>query len=123
MFKVEFFKEGNGTDRLAEYLDELAKKSLTSKSDRVKLKKIVQYIELLKKYGTKLGEPYVKHIVDDIWELRPLADRIFFFYWKDGYFIMLHHFIKKTNKTPQREIDHAKHNKKEFLERGYIDEE
>ena len=123
MFKVKFFKESNGTDRLAEYLDELAIKSLTSKSDRIKLKKIIQYIELLKKYGTKLGEPYVKHIDDDVWELRPLADRIFFFYWKDRYFIMLHHFIKKTNKTPQREIDHAKRNKNEFLERGYIDEE
>ncbi|MDZ5724784.1 type II toxin-antitoxin system RelE/ParE family toxin [Acetobacterium sp. K1/6] len=38
----------------------------------------------------------VKHIDGDIWELRPLADRIFFFYWKDNTFVLLHYFHKKT---------------------------
>ena len=99
------------------------KKAVTSKNERIKLKKITEYMELLEKYGTRLGEPYVKHILDDIWELRPLHNRIFFFHWKDSKLIMLHHFEKTTKKTPPREIEQAKRNQKDFLERGYINEE
>jgi len=58
-------------------------------------------------HGTRVGEPVVKHIGGDIWELRPLTRRIFFFYWKDNKFILLHHFVKKTNKTPANEIKQA----------------
>ena len=123
MFKIRFYKDRHGNDLLAVYLAELAEKSKTSKNERVKFNKIIQYMELLKKHGTKLGEPYVKHIDDDIWELRPISDRILFFYWRDGYFIMLHHFAKKTNKTPQREIEQAKRKQKDFLERGMLDEQ
>jgi phage-related protein len=34
---------------------------------------------------------------------------------------LLHHFVKKTNKTPPREIEQAKRNKKDFLERSDCD--
>ena len=123
MFKLLFYKDSSGHDPLAEYLGDLAQKALTSKNERIKLKKIIEYMELLEQHGTMLGEPYVKHIVDDIWELRPLKNRIFFFHWKDGTLIMLHHFAKTTKKTPPREIEQAKRNQKDFLERGFIDEE
>ena len=122
MFKLIFYKDSNDRDPLAEYLSELAQKAVTSKNERIKLKKITEYMELLEKYGTMLGEPYVKHIVDDIWELRPLSNRIFFFHWKDGKQIMLHHFVKTTKKTPPREIEQAKRNQKDLLERGFISE-
>ena len=72
---------------------------------------------LLKKYGTHIGEPVVKHISGQIWELRPLSNRIFFFYWKDDKFVMLHHFIKKTNKTPPQEIRNAQAKLKDHIER------
>ena len=52
----------------------------------------------LKQYGTRIGQPVVKHIDGSIWELRPLANRIFFFYWKDNKFVLLYHFIKKREK-------------------------
>ena len=123
MFKILFYKDRNDHDPLAEYLGELAQKAVTSKNERIKLKKITEYMELLEKYGTMLGEPYVKHIADDLWELRPLNNRIFFFHWKDGKLIMLHHFVKTTKKTPPREIEQAKRNQKDFLERGFINEE
>jgi len=50
--------------------------------------------------------------------LRPLDDRIFFFYFRDNTFILLHHFLKKTKKTPRREIEQAKRNKADYLERS-----
>lgn len=31
---------------------------------------------MLSKYGTNLGDTYIKHLQEDIWELRPLRDRI-----------------------------------------------
>jgi len=43
----------------------------------------------------------------DLYELRPTSDRIFFAYWKDNTFILLHYFVKKTQKTPVKEIEIA----------------
>jgi len=55
-----------------------------------------------------LGEPYLKYITDDIWELRPKKVRIFLSYLGDDKFILLNYFIKKTKRTPIREIIKAK---------------
>ena len=51
---------------------------------------------MLKNRGTMIGEPFIKHLEGDIWELRPLRDRILFAAWLDDGFILLHHFVKKT---------------------------
>lgn len=53
----------------------------------------------------------------ELWELRPSSDRIFFAYWKDNMFVLLSRFVKKTRKTPLREIERAERNLKDFLER------
>ena len=82
------------------------------------IKKYSPIVRTLENYGTRVGEPAVKHIEDDIWELRPLSHRIFFFFWRDNKFILLHHFVKKTKKTPPKEIAQAKRNMKDFVERN-----
>ena len=117
MYEVEFYYDRNDKSEIVEYLDELGKKGQTSKSERVNRDKILAYIIALKQYGTRIGQPIVKHIDGSLWELRPLANRIFFFYWKDNKFILLHHFIKKTQKTPPREIEQARAKMKDFIER------
>ena len=96
----------------------LRDKSKTSKDAGVQYQKILTYIRLLEEYGTRVGEPVVKHIDGDIWELRPLSHRILFFYWQDNKFILVHHFIKKTNKTPLKEIKQAKRNMQDYKERN-----
>ena len=118
MFKISFYKDKNGIEPVKEYINSLQAASSTSKDSRIKLKKIVEYIDMLARNGSIAGVPYVKHIEDDIWELRPLRDRIFFFCWHGDRFILLHHFQKKTNKTPKREIEQAKRNQNDFLERS-----
>ncbi|WP_312700896.1 type II toxin-antitoxin system RelE/ParE family toxin [Sedimentibacter sp.] len=118
MYNIEIYEDKNGDSPIADYLEELNKKAKNSKEHRLRLKKIAEYIELLKSYGTRAGLPATKHLDGDIWELRPMNDRILFIYWKDNVFVLLHHFIKKTQKTPQREIDRAKRNLKDFLERS-----
>ena len=117
MYEVEFFYDTSGKSQIIEYLDALGERADTSKADRINRDKILAYIIALKKYGTRIGQPTVKHIDGSIWELRPLANRIFFFYWKGNKFVLLHHFIKKSKKTPMREIEQARSKMKDYLER------
>ena len=120
MYKIYFYKDNHGRQPIKEYILGLAKKH--DKNSRIKLNKIQEYMEVLQANGTRAGIPYVKHLDGKIWELRPLADRILFAAWIDDRIILLHHFIKKTQKTPPREIKQAQRNLKAFLERTDLDE-
>lgn len=103
-----FYFNRQGKSEVLDFLDNLSIKSQTSKTDSINREKILTYISALQKYGTRIGRPYVKHIENELWELRPLKNRIFFFYWKNNKFVLLHYFIKKTQKTPKKEIEKAK---------------
>ena len=118
---IYFYKDKNGNEPVLDYMRELASKK--SKDSRIKLNKLNDYIELLSQHGTRAGEPYIKHLEDEIWELRPLRDRILFVAWLGGSFVLLHHFAKKTQKTPRREIEKAKRELNDIKERGLSDEE
>lgn len=118
LYEVEFYYDKNGKSEIVDFLDRLQTKSKTSKTDRINREKILAYIGALSRYGTRIGEPYVKHIEEEIWELRPLGNRIFFFYWKDGKFILLHYYVKKSQRTPPWEMMKAKNNLRDFLERN-----
>lgn len=118
LYEIEFYYDRHGKSEIIDFLDKLKIKSETSKADRINREKILAYIGALARYGTRIGKPYVKHIEGEIWELRPLGNRIFFFYWKENRFVLLHHFIKKTQKTPQKEIKKAKSKLKDFIERN-----
>lgn len=100
---------------------ELARRD--NKDSRIKLNKLNDYIELLSQQGTRAGQPYIKYLDAEIWELRPLRDRILFVAWLDGSFVLLHHFVKKTQKTPKREIEKAKRELQDLKERGLRDEQ
>lgn len=118
MYDVIFYRDKNGKSDVEDYIRELSQKSATSKNDRVNFTKILSYLTSLAKYGTRVGTPVVKHICDDIGELRPLSNRIFFFYWEDNKFVILSHFIKKSQKTPKKEIENAKKRRDDFIERS-----
>jgi len=68
--------------------------------------KIVRTIELLEKFGYNLRYPYCKKITDEIFELRIRGKqeiRIFYSFFGSK-IVLLHGFIKKSQKTPSREI-------------------
>ncbi|MDD4565865.1 MAG: type II toxin-antitoxin system RelE/ParE family toxin [Eubacteriales bacterium] len=117
MFKVIFYQDRSGNEPIKDFLLDLSQKAQSSKNDRIQFNKINAYIKALQAYGTRIGKPSVKHIDGDLWELRPLENRIFFFYWRGNTFVLLHHFIKKSQKTPMKEIEQARTNPKDFLER------
>jgi len=87
------------------------------KDSRIKLDKIAQYVKVLEEKGTRAGEPFVKHLDGEIWEMRPIRDRILFAAWVEDSFVLLHCFLKQTQKTPQREISKAKRELADFKER------
>lgn len=116
MYSVRFYKDRNGREPLKEYLSELGSK--TDKNSRVNFNKIRDYIKILSEYGTRAGEPFVKHIKGEIWELRPLRNRILFFAYDGEQFILLSHFIKKTQKTPSSEIEKAQRLISDYKERS-----
>ena len=118
MFEVEFYEDKRGVQPVKEALIELRDKAQTSKDARIQYQKILAHIRALEAFGTRIGEPQVKHIDGNLWELRPLAHRIFFFYWRDNTFVLLHHFVKKSRKTPPKEIEKATLSLKDFLERN-----
>jgi phage-related protein len=118
LYKVITYKDRAGNDEIAEYIQELNGKMSTDKNARIRYKKIIEYIGQLQTYGVTVGEPTMKHIKNtELWELRPTNNRIFFAYWKDNVFVLLSQFVKKSQKTPLREIERAERNLKDFLER------
>ena len=118
MYKIIFYRDVKGNEPVFQYIQELSSK--TNKDSRINLTKIQDYINTLKMYGTSAGEPYMKHLEEDIWELRPIRNRIFFAAYTDDGFILLHHFLKKTQKTPKREIERDKNELEDFRERSKI---
>ncbi len=116
MYSIKFYKDKNGNEPVIQYLLKLRSKK--DKDSQINLNKINDYIEALHKYGTRVGEPYVKHLDGKIWELRPLRNRILFFGFDGNGFVLLSHFIKKTKKTPKREIEKAKRLMNDYIERS-----
>ena len=106
MYEIEICENRKGESKLKDYIRDLQKRK--DKDSNIKINKIISYIRMLKQYGISLGEPYIKHIEENIWELRPLKYRILFAYLDNNKFILLNMFIKQTQKTPKKEIEKAK---------------
>lgn len=117
MHEIIFYEDRSGKIPVLEYMRELSKNR--SKDSRIKLNKINDYIQALSEYGTeRLTENYVKHLDGEIWELRPIRDRILFAAVVGGRYVLLHQFLKQTQKPPAREIEQAKRELADFRERS-----
>lgn len=117
MYSVEFYETDSGKCGVWDFLEELRAKSAKNKDTRIQYKQITLCIELLQQKGTYLPDNITKFIDDGIWELRPGCNRIFYFYYDNNTFVLLHHFRKKTNKTPPAEIQKAKNERDDYLRR------
>lgn len=117
MYEIIFYEDKDGKSEIAEYIKQLQKQAKTCKDSKINFHKTVAYIDVLEEVGTRIGEPVTKYLDGEIWELRPLKNRILYAFYKDNTFILLHHFTKKTRKTPRKEIERAKLKLKDFRER------
>lgn len=83
--------------------------------------KLSGLIIVLEEKGNELREPYSKSLGDGIFELRASVGsnitRVLYFFYYGERIILTNGFVKKTQKTPRKEIELAKRRRKQFLER------
>ena len=98
---VYFYKEMSGNEPVKEWLKEL------SAADRKIIGKDIRIVQI----DWPTGGPLVKSLAPGLWEIRSRLDnriaRVVFVF-NESSIILLHGFIKKTQKTPKCEIDLAK---------------
>jgi phage-related protein len=110
-YQIKYYKNSqNNREPVKEFID----------NQNFKIQqKIFIYLELLQKNEGRLNYPYSSHIKDKIWELRidfaKNCYRIFYLVFINKRIVLLHAFLKKTNKTPRREIEKAINNYNDFI--------
>ena len=62
--------------------------------------KVRAYIKILKEYGHALRRPIADYLGEGIYELRPQAHRVFYFFFMKDSVVLLHALRKKTDKIP-----------------------
>ena len=102
-FEVEYYKKSEGTYPAEEFILEQSLKMQA---------RIFRSIELLEIKGNELREPYSKFLKDGIFELRTQQGsdiaRVLYFFVVGHKVILTNGFIKKTQKTPDEQIELAK---------------
>lgn len=98
---VLFFKTDNGNEPVKEWLREF------QPVDKKALGEDIRTVQI----GWPLGMPLVRKIDTDLWEIRVHISsgiaRIFFTV-SSNTMLLLHGFVKKSQKTPQADLDLAK---------------
>lgn len=78
-------------------------------------------LEFLEEMGPQLREPYSKALGDGIFEIRAKQgsdiSRVLYFFMVGRRIILTNGFVKKTDKTPPREIDKAKRYRADYQQR------
>ena len=80
--------------------------------------RFLHYAERMETYGPDLGMPHTRSMGEGLFELRIKAAegiaRVFYCTVVNRRIVMLHHFVKKTDKTPRRELATALRRMREF---------
>ena len=113
MFQVEFYEDENGSSPAYDFVMGLENRKLQAK--------VVGSLEVLSEKGNALREPYSKHLSDGIFELRckVVTDivRMLSFFHAGKLIVVTNGFVKKSQKTPPKEIALAKKRRKDYLTR------
>jgi len=99
--EVLFYRTGSGNEPVRQWLKGLSKRD----------KKIIGGDIKTVQYGWPLGMPVVRKLDQDLWEVRSrLEQRIarVIFTVIAGKIVLLHGFIKKSQKTPREDLELAK---------------
>ena len=73
--------------------------------------KFLQIADLLKESGPEVRMPYSRYLEDGIFEVRVIigndSSRVLYFFLEGQRIVFTNGFVKKTQKTPRREIETA----------------
>ncbi len=111
-FNVIFYNRVEGDKPIVSFMEEL----------NVKLRrKAIDSLSVLEEYGNELREPYSKSMGKGLFELRVTFGndtiRIFYFFQTDFNIVVTSGYVKKTERTPQRELSRARKYMKDYLRR------
>lgn len=112
MYEVIFYQVSRGNCPVRIFVENLDRKSRA---------KVYRYLELLEKERPNLLRPYADHAQGKIRELRIRFSttnvRIFYFFFLKDKIVLLHAFKKKTQQIPDREIEQAEKNMRDWIKR------
>jgi len=101
ILSVDFFRSGSGNEPVREWLKSL------SREERKIIGEDIKTVQ----FGWPLGMPLVRKLDKSLWEVRSrLPDRIARVIFTTGKsrMVLLHGFIKKSQKIPQEDLQLAK---------------
>jgi phage-related protein len=113
-WQVVFYETCSGRQPVREFLDALPA------PDRAA---VLRNLSLLQEFGLNVGAPLVRAVRGrrKLWELRVKttmgAIRVFYFAHTGRCFVVLHGFVKKSQKTPAKELGIAERRMIDVLER------
>ena len=112
-WSVEFYSDSDGDSSVLDWYGSL--------DDKTKAK-LIWIFQLLETNGIEVGMPYIKPLGDKLYEVRADVNRntfrVIYFLYTGRRFILLHGFQKKTQKTPEKELERARKYLEDFLERN-----
>lgn len=110
--EIKFYKDEAGRIPVREFLDSL---------DIKMRQKMLRSIQALQDMGVSLRMPLSESLNDGIFELRAKVgtniSRVMYFFVIGNQAVLTHGFIKKTQKTPLREIERAKKIRDDYMRR------
>jgi len=107
-WSVEYYETKDGVSIVEEEIESFGPKVFA---------RILRTVNLLEEFGLELGAEYVSHIRGKIWELRVTRYRVLYFTFTGRRFVLLRAFIKKTKKTPEKELLTAKSRMEDYIAR------
>ena len=113
MREIVFYRTATGKCYIEDFLDSLSGKEA---------QKVVWVLKLIEEFDS-IPKRYFKKLVntEDIWEIRvdgrDKTYRILGFFDGNKIVVLNHAFIKKTRKTPKRNIEIAENRKRDYMRR------
>jgi len=108
VLRVIFYRSENGVEPVREWLKELRKEDRRAVGEDIKTAQ----------FGWPLGMPLIRKIEKNLWEVRSnITDDIArtFFTVEGDTMVLLHGFVKKSQETPQNELQTARRRLRNIL--------
>ena len=110
--EIQFYKDEMGRVPIEDFLDKL---------DIKMRQKMLRSIQALQEMGISLRMPLSESLEDGIFELRAKVgsniSRVMYFFVVGNRAVLTHGFVKKTQKTPPRELEKAKKIRDDYMRR------
>jgi phage-related protein len=112
IFHINYWRNPSGKAPVERYIDEI-----DNKEERAELLSALKGVQ---EYGTDAIEVEFRQIEGKLWELKIRTHgnqhRIFYVVLKGNEMVLIHAYLKKTPKTPVKEIQTAKQRLKQIME-------